>query len=117
MVFLQKANQKTKKIYWKERFAYRANRYFGYMNKKNTENTSPVLPTAAQLRKTLESASKTGAYDRLRLLFDAGTFAELGAYKKRAFSECGTGAKGTEWAGAICGYGAVNGQPENARFL
>ena len=111
MVFLQKANQKTKKIYWKERFAYRANRYFGYMNKKNTENTSPVLPTAAQLRKTLESTSKTGAYDRLRLLFDAGTFAELGAYKKRAFSECGTEAKGTEWAGAVCGYGAVNGQP------
>ena len=34
-------------------------------------------------------------------LFDAGTFVELGAYRKRA---------GGEMTGAVCGYGAVNGK-------
>ncbi len=36
-------------------------------------------------------------------IFDAGTFAELGAYTKRSGSD-------TDFEGVLCGYGAVNGK-------
>lgn len=81
------------------------------MNKKtNTEKTLPVLPTAAELRKSLARTSKTDAMTRIRSLFDAKTFVELGAYTKRSFSEMQAGVKDGEFEGVICGYGAVNGQ-------
>ena len=41
--------------------------------------------------------------ERLELLFDAGTFVELGAYTKRNGAE-------DAFAGVVCGYGAVNGK-------
>ena len=40
--------------------------------------------------------------EKLALLFDAGSFVELGAYTKRA----GTS---DEFESVVCGYGAVNG--------
>ncbi len=40
---------------------------------------------------------------KLELLFDAGTFVELGAYTKRQGSE-------NDFEGVLCGYGAVNGK-------
>ena len=39
--------------------------------------------------------------DRIAALFDPGTFAEIGAYRRRADGEP---------VGAVCGYGAVNGK-------
>lgn len=39
--------------------------------------------------------------ERIAALFDAGTFAELGAYRKRADGGM---------TGAVCGYGAINGK-------
>lgn len=41
--------------------------------------------------------------ERLEMLFDIGTFVELGAYTKRTSSE-------TDFEGVVCGYGAVNGR-------
>ncbi len=40
---------------------------------------------------------------KLELIFDAGTFVELGAYTKRQGSE-------NDFEGVLCGYGAVNGK-------
>ena len=40
--------------------------------------------------------------ERLESIFDAGTFVELGAYSRRVDSE--------EYAGVVCGYGAVGGK-------
>ncbi len=41
--------------------------------------------------------------ERLEMLFDIGTFVELGAYTKRTSNEA-------EFEGVVCGYGAVNGK-------
>ncbi len=41
--------------------------------------------------------------ERLEMLFDIGTFVELGAYTKRTSNEA-------EFEGVVCGYGAVNGR-------
>ena len=49
----------------------------------NTENKVNGFPTAAALRKALAKVSKTDAMTRIRSLFDAKTFVELGAYIKR----------------------------------
>ena len=87
-----------------------ANREFGLNKKDVTEKASAVLPTAAELRKALAKAGKTDAMARIRSLFDAKTFVELGAYTKRRFSETNPGVKEDEFEGVICGYGAVNGE-------
>ena len=76
----------------------------------NTENKVNGFPTAAALRKALAKVSKTDAMTRIRSLFDAKTFVELGAYTKRSFSEAKSSVKDGEFEGVICGYGAVNGQ-------
>ncbi len=85
-----------------------ANREFG-LNKETTEKKNTTLPTAAQLRRALAKARGTDAMARLKALFDAKTFVELSAYTKRSFSELGA-EKDDEFAGVICGYGAVGGQ-------
>ncbi len=77
---------------------------------ENTENKSNGFPTAAVLRKELAKVSKTDAMTRIKSLFDAKTFVELGAYTKRSFSETRASVKDGEFEGVICGYGAVNGQ-------
>ena len=41
--------------------------------------------------------------ERLELLFDAGTFVELGAYTRRSASS-------EDFEGVVCGYGAVDGK-------
>ena len=41
--------------------------------------------------------------ERIELIFDAGTFVELGAYTKRAASPDG-------YEGAVCGYGSIDGR-------
>ena len=88
----------------------KANRKFGLNRKTNTEKLGTALPTAAELRKALAKVAKTDAMSRIKSLFDAKTFVELGAYTKRSFSEIGLGSKDEEFAGVICGYGAVGGR-------
>lgn len=81
------------------------------MNKKtNTEKRGVALPSAAELRKSLAKSGKTDAMTRIRSLFDAKTFVELGAYTKRSFNEFGGDEKDAEFSGVICGYGAVGGR-------
>ena len=52
-----------------------------------------------QIDEKVYGASK----ERLEMLFDAGTFVELGAYSKRNGAE-------DALAGVVCGYGAVCGK-------
>ena len=44
------------------------------------------------------------------MIFDAGTFVELGAYTKRASSDFINTEKSGEFESVICGYGAVEGK-------
>lgn len=78
--------------------------------KKSTEQARTGLPSAQDLRRALSAARRTDAMSRIKSLFDARTFVELGAYTKRAFSETTGNVKETEFEGVICGYGAVNGR-------
>ncbi len=94
----------------KERFAFSANREFGLNKQENAEIKEAGLPTAAELREALEKARATDAMARLHALFDADTFVELWAYTKRSFYEVKATGKDEEFAGVICGYGAVCGQ-------
>ncbi len=52
-----------------------------------------------QIDEKVYGASKA----KLELIFDLGTFVELGAYTKRQNSE-------TDFEGVLCGYGAINGK-------
>lgn len=88
----------------------KANREFGLNKQQNAENNYTGLPTAAELRNALAKVSATDAMARIKSLFDAETFVELWAYTKRSFNEVQAGAKDEEFAGVICGYGAVCGQ-------
>lgn len=88
----------------------KANREFGLNKTTNAENNYTGLPTATELRNALAKVSATDAMARLKSLFDADTFVELWAYTKRSFHEVAPGAKDEEFAGVICGYGAVCGQ-------
>ncbi len=65
------------------------------------------LPTAEKLREACMADSV--ARDRLKSLFDADTFVELGAYTKRQFCEFVSTEKTEEFEGVVCGYGAING--------
>lgn len=84
---------------------------FGLSNTVNTEKKTAGIPTAAELKKALAAVKGTDAIARIQSLFDADTFVELGAYTKRSFSEVKNSAKEEEFAGVICGYGAIAGQP------
>lgn len=87
----------------------RANREFGLSN-KNTEKKAVGLPSAKELKDQLAKAREGDAMARLRSLFDADTFVELGAFTKRRFAELSSDGE-EDFAGVICGYGAVAGQP------
>ena len=70
------------------------------------------VKTASALRELLdaknaETAGTLNAKERLEMLFDNGTFSELGAYVGRAHSENDTS---YEFESVICGWGAVNGR-------
>lgn len=65
------------------------------------------LPSADKLREACMADST--ARTRLKSLFDADTFVELGAYTKRTFCEFVSTEKSEEFEGVVCGYGAING--------
>ncbi|MBQ8174686.1 MAG: hypothetical protein IJ009_04715 [Clostridia bacterium] len=80
------------------------------MDNKNTEKKTIGIPSAQELKEKLAAARASDAMARLKSLFDADTFVELGAYTKRRFAEYHTDGS-EEFEGVICGYGAVAGQP------
>ena len=76
-------------------------------NKK--QNVNAGIASAASLQAELAAVSGSDAYKTVAALFDEGTFVETGALVTRRFSEVpGTG--DAELAGAITGYGAVDGK-------
>ena len=72
-----------------------------------TQNSAPKFKSAAELRALYESEAST-AKERIRSLFDEGTFAEVGTYAHRIAAELGGDAG--ELEGVICGYGAIDGR-------
>ncbi|MBO5220298.1 MAG: hypothetical protein J6C52_12760 [Clostridia bacterium] len=74
---------------------------------KTTQNGAPKVTSAAELRALAASEAST-AKERIRSLFDEGTFAETGAYAHRLAAEFG-GAE-NELEGVITGYGAIDGR-------
>ncbi len=69
-----------------------------------------ALPTAQELRESLERGANAQIRQRLHQLFDDNTFIELGAFTKRGFSDFFATDKSNELEGVICGYGAVDGK-------
>ena len=79
------------------------------MNKyKETKFCS--LPTAAELRASLEASSGSDVRNQLALIFDPDTFVEIGTYTKRASSDFLNTQKTAEFESVICGYGAIDGK-------
>ena len=74
---------------------------------KTTQNGAPKVTSAAELRELAASEAST-AKERIRSLFDEGTFAETGAYAHRLAAEFG--GAGNELEGVITGYGAIDGR-------
>lgn len=56
----------------------------------------------------LHSSGKYTAAERMDMLFDSGTFVEIGAFVKKRPTEFNT-ANADEYEGAVTGYGAVDG--------
>ncbi len=63
-----------------------------------------------ELRTQLHAGEKTPARERLEMLYDYGTFVEIGAYVKRGFSDFLSTEQANELEGVICGYGAIDGK-------
>ena len=95
-------------LFWKERFAYKANREFGLNKYTKTEICG--LPTVKELRASLLAGENSTARERIALLFDKDTFVETNAYTKRAFSDFLSTESANEFEGVICGYGAIDGK-------
>ncbi len=68
------------------------------------------LPTAAELRASLEAGSGSDVRNQLSLIFDPNTFVEIGAYTKRGTSDFLNTEKSVELESVICGYGAIDGK-------
>ncbi len=84
----------------------------GNVNSANLTKKDVRATTAEKLKgmlRDIDNASASGAKNgfcarsRIETLFDAGTFAEIGAYLRRKNNE-------NEFEGVICGYGAINGK-------
>ncbi len=72
-----------------------------------TQNGAPKFKSAAELRAQYESEASS-AKERIKSLFDEGTFVEIGTFAHSAAAEL-KGAEG-ELEGVICGYGAIDGR-------
>ena len=78
------------------------------MDKKTQTGISPVkLKSASELRMAVTDEA-SAARERIRALFDEGTFSETGAFAHRIASELG--GDGCEFEGVITGFGAVDGR-------
>lgn len=61
-----------------------------------------------ELRDALADGS--AAMSLIASVYDEGTFAQLGAYVKRATTAADSGAKGSDFEGVVTGYGAIDGR-------
>ncbi len=86
----------------------RADREFGL--DKYAKAELRALPTAQELRQSLENGADAICRQRLSRLFDENTFIEVGAFTKRGFSDFFATEKSNELEGVVCGYGAVDGK-------
>ncbi len=77
---------------------------------KYTKPTFCGLPTAAELRASLEKSESSDARAQITAIFDENTFVETGAYTKRGFSDFLNTEKSCELEGVITGYGAIDGK-------
>lgn len=77
-----------------------------YMENKMQTDVAKMI-SAAELR-ALTAEEKSTAKERLSQLFDAGTFAETGAFAHRIAAELGGDACQLE--GVVTGYGAIDGR-------
>ena len=68
------------------------------------------MPTAAELRATLDTSVSSDARAQITAIFDEKTFVETGAYTKRGFSDFLNTEKSCEFEGVITGYGAIDGK-------
>ena len=73
-----------------------------------TQNSLPKIISAAELRAVAENEAST-AKSRITALFDAGTFAETGAFAHKLAAEFG-GIDKSELEGVVTGYGAIDGR-------
>lgn len=64
--------------------------------------------SVSELREKLNAESEARAI--IDGLFDCGTFAETGAYVRRATTSADNGSSASEFEGVITGYGAINGR-------
>ena len=76
-------------------------------NKK--QNVNAGMANAASLQAELAAGAGSDAYKTVAAIFDEGTFVETGALVTRRFSEV-PGQGDAELAGAVTGYGAVDGK-------
>lgn len=72
-----------------------------------TQKSAQKFKSATELRSLYESEAST-AKERIKSLFDEGTFAEVGAFAHRISAEFN--GDNSELEGVICGYGAVDGR-------
>ena len=77
---------------------------------KYTKPTFCGLPTAAELRASLEAGENSDVRVQLATIFDEKTFVETSAFVKRGFSDFIATEKTNEFEGVITGYGAVDGK-------
>ena len=77
---------------------------------KYTQSSFCGLPTAAELRASLNNSKSSDVQKQIALLFDEGTFIEIGAFAKRGISDFVATEKTCEFEGVICGYGAIGGK-------
>ena len=85
-----------------------ANREFVLNKYKETKFCK--LPTAAELRASLNASIGSDVRNQINMIFDVGTFVELGAYTKRTSSDFINTDKSGEFESVICGYGAIEGK-------
>jgi len=99
---------KVNLIFQKGEICFLANRKFVLNKYKETKFCS--LPTAAELRASLDASGSSEVRNQLNTIFDAGTFVELSAYTKRVTSDFLSTEKSVEFESVICGYGAIDGK-------
>ena len=77
---------------------------------KYTKPTFCGLPTAAELRASLDAGENSDVRVHLASIFDDKTFVETSAFAKRGFSDFIATERTNEFEGVITGYGAVDGK-------
>ena len=87
-----------------------ANREFSLSKYTEKTKTLSAIPSAEQLRASLEASRSSEARSVIASLFDQDTFVETAAFTKRSFCDYVASERDLEFEGVITGYGAVEGK-------